>query len=156
MALEHSYCSDPQMTPRQCWLFLAVSGHFFLVKSAEIFVGRFCLPWPTYISGWHHLRPLTPPMGPIFPYVKTFCSKQHRKGEKGEGAHTNKTQSDSETAPAAMHTHPPTYTHTSYTGRRQEAEGRRKKEGALGTVNSQFFKKFIFCNTLLTVFGIES
>ncbi len=34
LALEHSYCSDLQMTPCQCWLFLAISGHFFLVKSA--------------------------------------------------------------------------------------------------------------------------
>ncbi len=33
-------------------------------------------------------------MGPIFPYVKTFCSKRRRKGEKGEGAHANKTRSD--------------------------------------------------------------
>ncbi len=92
VALEHSNCSDPKMTPCKHWLFLAISDHFFLVKSAETFVGRFCLPWPTYISGRHHLRPLTPPMGPIFPYLRTFCSKQCRKGEKGEGAHANKTQ----------------------------------------------------------------
>ncbi len=45
-----------------------------------------------------------------------------------------------------------THTHTLAT----QAEGRRRAHRQLGTVNSQFFKKFIFCNTLLTVFRIES
>ncbi len=79
-------------------------------------------------------------MGPIFPYVRTFCSKQRRKGEKGEGAHANKTQSDSETAPAAMHTH----THKLH---RQKEEGGRiwySQLSILKTVNNVLQKmKFL-------------
>ncbi len=71
VTLEHSNCVDQQSLPCRRWLFWAT----FYREKSRTFVGRFCLVWPTSISGWNHLNPLTSPMRTISLRVRTFSGK---------------------------------------------------------------------------------
>ncbi len=132
VALEHSNCSDPQMTPRQCCLFLAVSGHFFFSEKCRNFCGQILPSLPHLHLGVAPPEAPHPTYGAHFSVRHDFLQQAAQKRRKRGGSARQQNSI------------------------RQWDCTRRKKEGALGTVNSQFFKKFTFCNTLLTVFRIES
>ncbi len=117
VALEHSNCSDPQMTPCQCWLVWVIFGHFFWWKVQKFLWADSAFPGPPKSQGsttWspsHHL------WGPFFCTSGLSVASSAEKEKKGrERTPTKLSQT--------VRLHQQLCTHTSYTGKRKKEGGR--------------------------------